>query len=61
MNTAPEPTRPHSRSVLKGFEERAMTRVFGTDKGMVRSDMSKPALIFFSLQEYTQQNPVSKF
>jgi hypothetical protein len=30
-------------------------------KGMVRSDMSKPALIFFSLQEYTQQNPVSKF
>jgi hypothetical protein len=32
-----------------------------TDKGMVRSDMSKPALIFFSLQEYTQQNPLSKF
>jgi hypothetical protein len=30
-------------------------------KGMVRSDMSKPALIFFSLQEYTQQNPLSKF
>jgi hypothetical protein len=27
-------------------------------KGMVRSDMSKPALIFFSLQEYTQQNPL---
>jgi hypothetical protein len=32
-----------------------------TYKGMVRSDMSKPALIFFSLQEYTQQNPLSKF
>jgi hypothetical protein len=32
-----------------------------SDKGMVRSDMSKPALIFFSLQEYTQQNPLSKF
>jgi hypothetical protein len=32
-----------------------------THKGMVRSDMSKPALIFFSLQEYTQQNPLSKF
>jgi hypothetical protein len=32
-----------------------------TDKGMVRSDMSKPALIFFSLQEYTQQNTLSKF
>jgi hypothetical protein len=29
---------------------------------MVRSDMLKPALIFFfSLQEYTQQNPLSKF
>jgi hypothetical protein len=32
-----------------------------SDKGMVRSDMSKPALIFFSLQKYTQQNPLSKF
>jgi hypothetical protein len=32
-----------------------------TNKGMVRSDMSKPALIFFSLQEYTQQNTLSKF
>jgi hypothetical protein len=32
-----------------------------SDKGMVRSDMSKPALIFFSLQEYTQQNTLSKF
>jgi hypothetical protein len=32
-----------------------------TDKGMVRSDRSKPALIFFPLQEYTQQNPLSKF
>jgi hypothetical protein len=32
-----------------------------TDKGMVRSDMSKPALIFSSLQEYTQENPLSKF
>jgi hypothetical protein len=29
-----------------------------TDKGMVRSDISKPALILFSLQEYTQQNPL---
>jgi hypothetical protein len=32
-----------------------------TNKGMVRSDMAKPALIFFSLQEYTQQNTLSKF
>jgi hypothetical protein len=33
-----------------------------TDKGMIRSDRSKPALIFFfPLQEYTQQNPLSKF
>jgi hypothetical protein len=32
-----------------------------SNKGMVRSDMSKPALIFFSLQEYTQQNTLSKF
>jgi hypothetical protein len=32
-----------------------------TDKGMVQSDMSKPALIFFLLQECTQQNPLSKF
>jgi hypothetical protein len=32
-----------------------------SNKGMVRSDMSKPALIFFPLQEYTQQNPLSKF
>jgi hypothetical protein len=32
-----------------------------SNKGMVPSDMSKPALIFFSLQEYTQQNPPSKF
>jgi hypothetical protein len=32
-----------------------------TEKGMVRSDMSKPALIFISLQEYTQQNTLSKF
>jgi hypothetical protein len=32
-----------------------------TNKGMVRSDMSKPALIFFLLQEYTQQNTLSKF
>jgi hypothetical protein len=32
-----------------------------TNKGMVRSDISKPALIFFSLQECTQQNPLSKF
>jgi hypothetical protein len=31
------------------------------NKGMIRSDMSKPALIFFSLQEYTQQNTLSKF
>jgi hypothetical protein len=31
------------------------------DKGMVRSDMSKPADFFFSLQEYTQQNSLSKF
>jgi hypothetical protein len=31
-----------------------------THKGMVRSDMSKPALIFL-LQEYTQQNTLSKF
>jgi hypothetical protein len=36
-------------------------RLSSTDKGMVRSDMSKPALIFFSLQEYTQQNTLSKF
>jgi hypothetical protein len=34
---------------------------FLTHKGMVRSDMSKPALIFFSRQEYTQQNTLSKF
>jgi hypothetical protein len=34
---------------------------YATNKGMVRSDMSKPALIFFSLQEYTQQNTLSKF
>jgi hypothetical protein len=32
-----------------------------TDKELVQSDMSKPALIFFSLQEYTPQNPLSKF
>jgi hypothetical protein len=32
-----------------------------SNKGMVRSDRSKPALIFFSLQEYTQQNPLSIF
>jgi hypothetical protein len=33
-----------------------------TYKRMVRSDRSKPALIFFFLlQEYTQQNPLSKF
>jgi hypothetical protein len=32
-----------------------------TNKGMVRSDMSKPALIFVLLQEYTQQNTLSKF
>jgi hypothetical protein len=32
-----------------------------TNKGMVRFDMSKPTLIFFSLQEHTQQNPLSKF
>jgi hypothetical protein len=30
-------------------------------KGMVRSDRSKSALMFFSLQEYTQQNRLSKF
>jgi hypothetical protein len=43
---------------------------YKTHKGMVRSDMSKPALFFFIylfiylsflLQEYTQQNPLSKF
>jgi hypothetical protein len=39
-----------------------VTMVLGsTHKEMVRSYMSKPALIFFSLQEYTQQNPLSKF
>jgi hypothetical protein len=32
-----------------------------TNKGMDRSDISKPALIFFPLQEYTQQNPLAKF
>jgi hypothetical protein len=32
-----------------------------TNKGMVWSDMLKPALNFFSLQEYTQQNTLSKF
>jgi hypothetical protein len=32
-----------------------------TNTGMVRSDMSKPTLILFSLQEHTQQNPLSKF
>jgi hypothetical protein len=32
-----------------------------THKGMVRSDTSKPTLIFFSLQEYTQQNTLPKF
>jgi hypothetical protein len=37
-----------------------LTNLF-TNKGMVRSDMSKPALIFFSLHEHTQQNPLSKF
>jgi hypothetical protein len=31
-----------------------------SDKGMVRSDMSKPALIFFHCKS-TQQNPLSKF
>jgi hypothetical protein len=36
-------------------------RPLHTDKGMVRSDISKPALICFPLQEYTQQNPLSKF
>jgi hypothetical protein len=39
----------------------ASLKINRTHKGMVRSDMSKPALIFFSLQEYTQQNPLSKF
>jgi hypothetical protein len=35
---------------------------FWSHKGMVWSDISKPTLIFFfSLQEYTQQNPLSKF
>jgi hypothetical protein len=37
------------------------TNLLPSYKGMVRSDMSKPALIIFSLQEYTQQNPLSKF
>jgi hypothetical protein len=32
-----------------------------SDKGMFRSDISKLTLTFFSLQEYTQQNPLSKF
>jgi hypothetical protein len=32
-----------------------------SDRGMVRSDISKPSLFFFSLQEYTQQNPLWKF
>jgi hypothetical protein len=38
-----------------------MCRLVMSYKGMVRSDMSKPALIFFPLQEYTQQNRLSKF
>jgi hypothetical protein len=47
-----------SRTLLGSMTRK---RLMETDKGMVRSDMSKPALIFFSLQEYTQQNTLSKF
>jgi hypothetical protein len=39
---------PHIAQILRQYQ------ATDTNKGMVRSDMSKPALIFFSLQEYTQ-------
>jgi hypothetical protein len=51
-----------NRVAQKFVEASARDNWHYTYKGMVRSDMSKPALIFFfSLQEYTQQNPLSKF
>jgi hypothetical protein len=55
MNTGPQQWLPHNIFVVTPII------YFLTNKGMVRSDMSKPALMFFSLQEYTQQNPLSKF
>jgi hypothetical protein len=49
------------RSPYSGFPKYPRPQLATTNKGMVRSDMSKPAIIFFSLQEHTQQNPLSKF
>jgi hypothetical protein len=56
-------TAPHSSSIIRRWYDRPVSdrRAKWTHKGMVRSDMSKPALIFLSLQEYTQQNTLSKF
>jgi hypothetical protein len=56
-------TVPHLSSIIRGSYNRPVSGRHSkwTHKGMVRSDMSKPALIFFSPQEYTQQNPLSKF
>jgi hypothetical protein len=55
--------RTHPLRPFSHFSQHTSGKVLSvTDKGMVWSDMSKPALIFFfPLQEYTQQNPLSKF
>jgi hypothetical protein len=50
-----------ARRYWKLKEEAQDRTLWRTHKGMVRSDISKPALVFFSLQEYTQQSPLSKF
>jgi hypothetical protein len=57
----PPPTVLTSEANLLSLQRSYKSKSGLTHKGMVRSDMSKPALIFFSLQEYTQQNTLSKF
>jgi hypothetical protein len=51
------PAMRYCPTIYPDLDPRART----THKGMVQFDMSKPALIFFLLQEYTQQNTLSKF
>jgi hypothetical protein len=56
-NSVTDPQRLTTSSTLQALNGHEN----GTDKGMVWPDTSKPALICFSLQEYTQQNPLPKF
>jgi hypothetical protein len=58
INTVPEPARPHIRSLLKGFEKRTTTRMFGTGREQALGGV-KPCITMSSYHSYASSHLVT--